>query len=554
MSIIRGVGLLGVVAGLVACALATPRESQRPNIVWLSVEDMSPWLPCYGDDTVPTPNLDRLAAESIRFTNAFATSPVCAPARSSLITGEYATRIGTMQMRNGKASKTALSKDPDAYRDIPSYEGLPPPFVRCFPETLRAAGYHCTNNRKKDYQFNEPATVWDASGGAAHWRSRAAGQPFFAVFNHTGTHESQAFPESRRRPAAVKPEDVPLPPLYPDTPNVRDAVARTYNNIAAMDRWVGKQLDELEEAGLLSTTIVVFFSDHGVGLPRGKRSCYDTGTRVPLLVRLPGGRGAGTTDDRVVSFVDFGPTTLSLAGLEPDSRLDGTPFLGEHARPTGGLAFSHADRFDSVYDRVRSVSDGRYRYVRNYLLDVPYLIANAYRERLPMTADLYALRARGAARPGQWQIAATTRVPEELYDSEQDPWEVNNLIDEPEHQQRIAALRAALDRWIEDTGDLGFVLPESRLVREKIWPPDGQQPKTPPATARTARMADGVAEVAIECVESGASIGYRSVDQAGGSWTVYTGPFVAAPGEVFELLTHRIGYKPTRVKVTVEAR
>lgn len=557
MLVVRAAFLLAIAAlGLWGSEVGSARQDAAPNILWLSVEDMSPWLPCYGDSTVPTPNLDRLAAQSVRFSNAFATSPVCAPARSSLITGEYATRIGTMQMRNGRASKTALAVDPDAYRDIPGYEGLPPSFVRCFPEHLRAAGYYCTNNRKKDYQFTEPVTVWDASGGKAHWRDRAADQPFFAVFNHTGTHESQAFPESKRRPAAVAPGDVPLPPFYPDTDNVRDAVARTYNNIAAMDRWVGKQLDALEEAGLLGNTIVVFFSDHGVGLPRGKRSCYDTGTRVPLLIRFPDGHAAGTTDERVVSFVDFGPTMLSLAGIEPDRRLDGVPFLGSYAREGSGLAFTHADRFDSVYDRVRSVSDGRYRYLRNYLVDEPYLIANAYRERLPLTADLYQLRERGAQRPEQWQMAANKRAPEEFYDSHHDPWEVHNLIDAPDHQRRIAVLRSELDKWIEDTRDLGFVLPESRLVREKIWPPDGVQPTTPKASVQY-RSDDGESvEVAISCADPGASIGYRFVvgDKGRGPWRVYTGRFVAESGRQLEVVTHRIGHKPTQVRSSVAVR
>ena len=177
-----------------------------------------------------------------------------------------------MQMRNNKPSQSAIAKDPDAYKDIPGYEGVPPAFVRCFPELLRAQGYYCTNNAKKDYQFKEPVTVWDQSNGKAHWRGRAKGQPFFAVFNHGGTHESGAFPSRKPSPDAVSLEDVPVPPIYPDTPNVRAAMKRTYDNIAAMDRWVGKKLAELERAGLLDSTIVMFYSDHGVGLPRGKRS------------------------------------------------------------------------------------------------------------------------------------------------------------------------------------------------------------------------------------------------------------------------------------------
>lgn len=516
-----------------------PSRSSRPNVLWLVVEDMSPWIPCYGDHTVPTPNLDRLARQSVRYAHAFATSPVCAPARSSLITGMYATRIGTMQMRTGNPSRASLARDPDAYAEIPNYEGVPPAFVRCFPEVLRAHGYYCTNNSKTDYQFKAPATVWDASGGKAHWRKRADGQPFFAVFNHGGTHESQAFPKSRLAPAVVRPEEVPVPPIYPDTPAVRDALARTYNNIARMDAWVGERLAELDEAGLTDSTVVFFYSDHGVGLPRGKRSPYDLGTRVPLLVRMPDGEGAGRVEDRVVQFVDFGPTVLSLAGVEPDRRLDGIPFLGEHRRPGAGLAFAHADRFDAVYDRARSVSDGRFRYVRNYVREMPHLIDNAYRDNLPMMADLRALAdAADGEHFSRWQVASTSRPGEELYDALADPWETVNRVHDPELAAVRDRLRVALDDWIESTGDLGLVLPEKRMVRERLWGGD----EKPTTAAPVAEARDG--QIVVTCATEGASIGYRTGGK--GPWTVYTGPFAAPEGAEVELVAHRIGYGPAR--------
>ncbi len=555
VSIVRVVVVGVAVSHGMATVSAADAPSTRPNIVWLSVEDMSPWIGPYGDATVPTPNLDRLAREGVTYDNAFATSPVCAPARSALITGMFATRIGAMHMRNNARSKASAARDPRAYAEIPGYEGLPPAFVRCFPEWLRAAGYYCTNNAKTDYQFKAPVTVWDESSGKAHWRNRAAGQPFFAVFNHSGTHESQAFPDSPRQPPAVAPEDVPLPPFYPDTPAVRDAVARTYDNIAAMDRWVGERLAELDEAGLLDDTIVIFFSDHGVGLPRGKRSCFDSGLRVPLIVRFPDGRAAGSREPRVVSFVDFGPSVLSLAGIEPDERLDGVPFLGRFARDgtdyRRGHAYANADRFDAVYDRSRTVSDGRYRYTRNLLPELPYLIRNAYREQLPLTADLYALEGTGGTRPEQWQLAAGRRPAEEFYDSAADPWEVVNLIDDPAHADRIADLRQHLEDWMAATGDLGLVLPETKLVREAIWPPDGIQPATPAAEIddRAVQQGDGmVFVVTLTCVDPGASIGYRQSDRKKyvGPWTVYTGPFeVPADRRFLEVQTHRIGHTPT---------
>lgn len=533
-----------------------PGQTETPlNVVWLSVEDMSCWLPCYGDDTVPTPNIDRLAAEGVRYENAFATSPVCAPARSSLITGMFATRIGSMQMRNGTPSRAAVEKDPDAYAEIPSYEAVPPPYVKCFPEQLRAAGYYCTNNSKKDYQFREPIGVWNQSSRDAHWRNREAGQAFFAVFNYTGTHESQAFPNAKIRERIVEDEDVPVPPIYPDTPAVRDALARTYNNIAAMDKWVGERLNELEEAGLLDNTVVIFFSDHGVGLPRGKRSCYDTGTRVPLIVRYPDGKDAGQSESSVVSFVDFGPSVLSLAGIEPDTRLDGTPFLGKFATQRDDYrrnhAFSHADRFDAVYDRVRSVRDERYRYLRNYVQDKPYLIANAYRERIPMTADLYSLRETGAQNPQQWQMAATHRPMEEFYDTKNDPWETNNLASDPKFAPKMHEMRQVLQEWVDDTGDLGLILPESKMVKENLWPPAGMQPETArPEVHEEIFHQDGrmFFRFEITCATEGASVAYRlgTSRKNMGAWQVYSGGAIETPGNVrfLEVNAHRIGFKP----------
>ncbi|MEM1354724.1 MAG: sulfatase [Planctomycetota bacterium] len=546
-------------AVLLACAAAFSCPAQTieqtpPNIVWLSVEDMSPWIGPYGDDTVPTPNLDRLAARGLVYENAFATSPVCAPARSSLITGMYATRIGSMQMRNGRRSRAA---GPGEYDGIPAYEAVPPAFVRCFPEHLRAAGYYCTNNSKRDYQFKEPVTVWDQTSNKAHWRNRAEGQPFFAVFNYTGTHESRAFPNRNQGQGELDPGDAPVPPIYPDTPEVRDAMARTYNNIAAMDHWVGQKIEELEEAGLLEQTVVMFFSDHGVGLPRGKRSCYDTGLRVPLIVRFPDGRRAGEREGRVAEFVDFGPTVLSLAGIEPDRRLDGAAFLGEFARDEPGYAFGHGDRFDSIYEQTRTVSDGRYRYTRNLRTDVPYILRVRYREQLPMTADIYALQRTGPQAPEQWQLAATRRPAEEFYDSASDPWEVNNLIDDPRHAARIAEMRQTLGQWIQDTGDLGLILPESKMVAEKLWPPDGVQPTTPAAQIQIATLeaaSDHTYAVTITCDQPGASIGYRmSNTQAfNGPWNVYTkGPAPLAGEGFIQVRTHRIGHRPSTVVIQV---
>lgn len=520
---------------------AAPAEEPPLNILWLSIEDMSPWIACYGDETVPTPNLDRLARESWIFDRAYATSPVCAPARSTLITGQYATAMGTAHMRTGNPSQAALDKNPHAYDSIPTYEGVPSPEVHCFPELLRAAGYYCTNTAKTDYQFKAPATVWDQSNGKAHWRHRADGQPFFSVFNHAGTHESQAFPSARRRPEQIAAADVSIPPIYPDTPAVRDALARTYNNIAAMDGWIGDRLAELEAADLLESTAIFVFSDHGVGLPRGKRSPTDLGTRVPLLVRLPGGEARRT--ERVVSFVDFAPTVLHLASVEIPPHLPGRPFAGAGLPPGRGYAFTHADRFDAAIDSARSVSDGRWRYVRNYAVNTPFLIPNAYRERLAITADIAALLGATNGPAEQWMWRCSERPVEELYDSLNDPWETQNLAGNPQHATTLGHLRSQLDAWIESTGDLGLVLPESRMVTEHLWP-ELEQPETaPPALARTPNG------WRLTSATPGASLGYRA--QETGPWSLGAKHIDLAPGTRFEALAHRIGYAPTRVNLRI---
>ncbi|MCH5374289.1 MAG: sulfatase, partial [Planctomycetes bacterium] len=290
-------------------ALAAP--DQRPNILWLSCEDISPNLGCYGDPHAVTPELDRLASQGVRFSNAFVTAGVCAPCRATIISGVYQTTLGTHHMR-------CQATYPDA--------------IRLFPAYVRQAGYYCTNNSKTDYQITRmPKDAWDESSGKAHWRNRpSSDQPFFAVFNYTGCHESgiadtakyqrvtKDLPPSHRH----DPDQLVLPPYYPDTPIVREDWKRYYDVVSAMDQWAGGLLKELEEDGLADNTIVFFWSDHGVGLPRAKRWLYDSGMHIPLIVRIPerfrcGPQGRpGTVDDELVSTIDFAPTVLNLAGLE----------------------------------------------------------------------------------------------------------------------------------------------------------------------------------------------------------------------------------------------
>ncbi|MGE9292880.1 MAG: sulfatase family protein, partial [Puniceicoccales bacterium] len=268
---------------------------KRPNILWISFEDTNPYYGCYGDKAAVTPNLDQFAQEGCRWPNAYSTSGVCAPARSAIITGMYAISIGTQHMRTTHTQEGAEEL-------ATPYSAVIPPHVKCFPEYMRRAGYFCTNNQKTDYQFNSPRTAWDELGENAHWRNRPnKDQPFFAVWNLETSHESGMWYD--KSPSVVDPESIELPPYFPDTPKVRTAMARMYDNITHNDGIFGRLLKELEEDGLAEDTIVFHWSDHGP-LPRGKRWPYDSGIRIPMIVRWPKNLEPGEVRDALVSSLD----------------------------------------------------------------------------------------------------------------------------------------------------------------------------------------------------------------------------------------------------------
>lgn len=421
----------------------------RPNILWITCEDISPNLGCYGDAYAVTPNLDAFAKQGVRYTRAFAPIGVCAPSRSTLIMGVSATSVGSQLMR----CKAAL-----------------PEAVRCFPQYLREAGYHCTNNVKTDYNFEVPKAAWDESSAKAHWKSRKPGQPFFAVFNFTSCHESQIrIPEEahRKRIAGFAPEEIhdpakaPIPPYHPDTPEVRRDWARYADGITQMDKQVGRVLKELEEDGLAKDTIVFYFSDHGAGMPRSKRWLYDSSLRVPMIVRFPDGAKAGTTSDRLVAFEDYGATVLSLAGLKIPPAMQGKPFLGAAEAPAREFVFGFRDRMDERVDLLRTARDARYRYIRNYLPQRPWAQHVSYMYEMPTMAAWKRAFDAGTLDPVQRRFFEAKPF-EELYDSENDPHEIKNLAGDPAQAAALDRLRKALDAWMLEIKDLGF-LPEAEL-------------------------------------------------------------------------------------------
>ncbi|SDL54410.1 Arylsulfatase A [Catalinimonas alkaloidigena] len=482
---------------------------------------MSPHLAAYGDSTAHTPNLDRLAAEGVRYTNVFSVSGVCAPSRSALISGMYPTYMGTDNMRTMPVTDDT---------DLEAYRAVIPAEIRLYPEMLRAAGWYTTNNSKEDYQFDAPPTVWDESSPRAHWRNRPVGAPFFAIFNAMVTHESQIWAR-KDCTLYVQPDQVPVPPLYPDNPVIRQDLARNYSNIVELDRFVGERLREVEEAGLLDSTIIFFYTDHGSGQAYYKREVYDRGLRVPMIIRFPGKKNAGSTDDRLISFVDLAPTVLSLAGLPVPDWMQGQAFLGPQTAAPRRYIYAARDRMDSEYDMVRTVHDGRYQYVRNFQPEKPNLQNIAYRENMPMMREMLRLHRAGQLNP-EAERWFQTKPEEELYDYQEDPFEQHNLATDPAYAEKRAELRGALYRWMFATGDKGFI-PEKEL-REMMWP-NGRQPVT---AAPTFAQEDG--RWTLTCATPGASIAYRPTGEA--RWRVYQQPFAAAEPAAWEAVALRIGY------------
>ena len=506
----------------------------RPNILWLVAEDMSPYLPAYGDATIETPTLSRLAEEGVRFTNVFSVSGVCAPSRYALATGRYPSSDGAHHMRT-----QYVQEHMDAL-GLTLYEAVPPPEVMMMSEVLRRHGYYATNNAKQDYQFRPPVTAWDESSNTAHWRNRPPGQPFFSIFNFEVTHESRIWAKAEDSLWVADDLDVPIPPYLPDTELARRDVRRMYSNIKEMDHQVGQILAQLEADGLLDSTIVVWYTDHGGPLPRQKRLLYDSGLRVPLIVRFPDARFAGSIDDRLVSFVDVAPTTFSLAGIEPPDYLQGQAVLGPYAEAPRAYIYAAADRFDTEYDRIRAVRDQRFKYLRNFRPEQGYYLPVAFREQMPIMQELLRLRDEGRLDAAQQQWFRPSKPPEELFDTHADPHELHNLADDPAYHDQLVELRAALDQWMTATADQGHV-PEGELI-EGFWP-GWQQPVT---AAPVAERADGV--IALRSATEGASIGYqilRAGEAPSERWQVYTAPVPLRPGEHLRAVAHRIGYAPS---------
>lgn len=542
-------------------AAAQPQvATRRPNIVWISNEDMSPKLGAYGDKLVRTPVLDRLARQSVRYTNAFSTAPVCAPSRAAIITGIHQTTLGAQHMRTTE----------DRVPELPGpYLAVPPFYVKAFPEYLRAAGYYTTNRMKTDYQFGVPFTIWDDVSKTAHWRNRSdRNQPFFSVFNLEVTHESQIFPSSPARkgkPLVTDPAKVEVPPYYPDTPAVREELARLYDNIADMDAQVGELLKQLDEDGLAENTIVFYWSDHGDGVPRAKRSLYDSGLRVPLMIRWPKALGATAEPgvrDEMVSLIDLAPTVLALAGVEIPTHVQGRVLLGPKARPAPQYVFGARDRMDQEYDMMRSARDPRYLYIRNFAPEQPYAGHIIYRNQSAIMQQWLELQAAGKLTGPAALWMRSSRPAEELYDTQADPHQVRDLSADPAHKATLERMRGAVVTWMRDAADQGLIN-EAEMI-QRMWPrgvqPETAQPyilprrSTAAPTREKAILLPEAMEVVIYVPTQGASIAYTNDPGPTPRWRLYTGPILVDRPMTLRAKAIRYGYKESAETTTVFTR
>ncbi|PKA99784.1 arylsulfatase A-like enzyme [Flavobacteriaceae bacterium MAR_2009_75] len=500
----------------------------QPNIIWLVAEDQSPeWFPMYGDSTISLPNIESLVIDGVTFDNAVAPVPVCAPSRSSLITGMYPSTLGTHNMR----THTAWRKISEPLLDsLPSYSPIVPDGVKMFTEYLRKEGYYTANGPKEDYNFAKTEGAWDESSKNRHFRKREDGQPFFSVFNFSVCHESQIWQRGKDS-LFVNPKDVQVPPYFPDNDTIRHDLAVNYSNLKRLDNQIGKVIDELKEDGLYENSIIFFYADHGGPFPRHKRALYDTGVKVPLVIKFAQNEKAGTRDERQISFIDYAPTVLSLAGIEPPKVMQGTAQFGTfeaHKKPN--YTYHTSDRFDEIYDRLRAVRSPRYKYIKSFNTEISHAMPLIYRAQMPMMRELRRQYASGNLNEEQSKWLHPTKPVEEFYDLQEDPYELNNLADNPKMQDTLAKYRQLLKDWMDDTNDLGKI-PERQLMEK--WFVNGQQPKLKPI-----HMQESQSGIELISSKSDASIVWKQPQDS--IWNIYSQPI--SKDVTFEAKAERIGY------------
>ena len=437
----------------------------KPNIVWLVAEDQSQYFfPFYGDNSVTLPNISQLLENGIVYDGMNSPYPVCAPARSAIITGMYPNSIGTGNMRAYHYNRTVRT-DNESILGFPYYSSKLAEQIKPFTQILRENGYYTTNNSKMDYNFKLREDAWDESSKEASWEKRNKDQPFFSVFNFGVTHESQIWLRDKQE-LKVDPNSLSVPPFFPNDSLTRHALAVNYSNLVEMDKQMGEIIDKLKDQGLYENTYIFFYSDHGGPFPRHKRAIYDTGSKVPLVIKFP--KRIKVKEKRnydFLNFIDFAPTILSIVGLEIPKVYQGIAFLGsKKSKNKRNYSYSASDRFDEVTDRIRAVKTKKYKYIRNYDTNKPHALNNSYRTQMALMRHLTALNESNLLSAEQKLWFNVPKNLEEFYDLDNDPFELNNLIGEKKYSKEIKNLRIQLDNWIDQIND-PVNIPEKELVK-----------------------------------------------------------------------------------------
>ena len=441
------------------------QKQNKPNIVWLVAEDQSQdFFPFYGDQSVNLPNVSLLLDNGIVYDDMNSPYPVCAPARSGIITGMYPSSIGTGNMRAFNDNRNIRSNK-EASLDIPYYSSKLAESIKPFTQILREDGYYCTNNSKRDYNFKLREEAWDVSSNDASWEKREEGQPFFSVFNFNVTHESQIWKRDKQE-LKVDPSNLIVPPVFPDDSITRHALAVNYSNLLEMDRQIGIIIKKLKDQGLYENTYIFFYSDHGGPFPRYKRAIYETGSKVPLVIKFPQNIKVKEKRNRdMLNFIDFAPTILSLAGIDIPKIYQGNAFLGnKKSKNKRKYLFTASDRFDEHSDRIRAVKSKKFKYIRNYNINKPHALSIGFRTQMVLMQHLNKLNDSGMLSAKQKLWFQVPKNPEEFYDLEKDPFELNNLIGDISYLKKLNVLRKQLDSWMVEINDLGHI-PERELAK-----------------------------------------------------------------------------------------
>ena len=440
------------------------QKQTKPNIIWFVIEDQSQYfLPFYGDNSINLPNINLLTKNGVVFSNMNSPYPVCAPSRSAIITGMYPNTIGTGNQRAYSYYREKREKS-EFSLDFPFYSSKLAENIIPFTQILRENGYYTTNNDKEDYNFKLRSKAWDESKFGADWQNRKNRQPFFSVFNFGITHESSIW-ERDKDELFVNPDKLNVPEIFPNDSITRHALAVNYSNLILADKEIGKIINKLKNQNLFKNSYIFFFSDHGGPFPRHKRSIYETGSKVPLIVKFPEKIKPDThKQNEMLNFIDLAPTILSISNIDIPEIYQGYAFLGSRkVERNREYLFTSSDRFDEVFDMKRAIKNKKFKYIRNYYVDQPHAIDNTYRKQMNLMNHLIQLNEANLLNESQSIWFKVPKKREEFYDLENDPFELKNLISNASYSNEIKVMREELDRWMEKINDLGMI-PEKNLI------------------------------------------------------------------------------------------